>query len=354
MAKIKIAQIVWPSTTLPPKTYGSIQLIASRIIEGLDKNIFDVSVFASADSTIDANMIPICKIPVNEDPTIEDRRLYMSILLSEIFQRENDFDIIHSHIDHTTLALAQVIKKPIVMTMHRAYDDHAKEAFVKYGQKINSIAISKSQKETMPNVNITGVVYNGIDVSKHEYVSSGGNYMACVGRTTPYKGIDEAIQIAIEMKIPLKIAAHRDYAPASDKYYKEKIEPFLDNEYIDYLGEVSEEEVQEMLKNAKLFINPISWVEPFGLVVAEANASGVPVVTYDCGAMREIIEEGKTGFIVKDRNEMKEKIKAIFFLTKEEEAVMRPYCHKHIADNFSIEKMVAGYTKIYQDILNNK
>lgn len=354
MAKIKIAQIIWPSTSLPPKAYGSVQLVASRIIENLDKKKFEVSVLTAKNSKISANIISILDRPILEDKTIPDKNLYLSILIAEIIKRQSEFDLIHSHIGHSTLILAQAIKKPIVITLHGDYTNaHFKNAFKKYGKSIHYVAISKSQQKAFPFE--TELVYNGLPIEEYGFVNKPKDYAVYVGRTSSFKGLAEAIEVAIKLKIQLKIAAKIDTSPEAVRYFKEKIEPFLTNKYIEFLGELPAKQIKVILKYAKVFLYPISWDEPFGLVVAEAQASGVPVVTYNRGAMQEIIKDNLTGFICSpgDKEGFANAAERVWKFSEIEMKKMRLAARANIADNFNQEQMVEKYEKIYRKVINN-
>jgi|GEM_PF-1519805 len=352
MKKIKVAQIIWPSTALPPKAYGSVQLVASRIIQNIDKKKFDLSVLTAANSKINAKIIPILDKPILEDKTITDKNLYLSVLMAEIIKRQNEFDLIHSHIGHSTLVLAQAIDKPIIMTMHGDYSNvHFKKNFLKYGKKIHYVAISKSQQKAFPLK--SQLIYHGLPIADYGFSENPANYALYVGRTSPFKGLAEAIDIAIELKITLKIAAKIDNSEAAQNYFTQKIAPKLNNPFTEFLGEQSAINIKKLLQKAKVFIYPISWDEPFGLVVAEAQASGVPVVTYDRGAMSEIIKNGQTGYICKNKTEFRLNLEKIWKMNSDETANVRALSRLNIEKNFSLDKMVLEYEKIYKKVIKN-
>jgi len=352
---MKIAQVIWPDYSMPPYGYGSIQLVASRIVNGLVDKGYDITSFTTADSKIKGKIVPTAKIATKLDKTVSDFELFHAVTLLEVIKRKKDFDIFHCHIGYFSLVLLDVMEKPLVITLHSdiSEDKHFLDIYQKYGQKAFFVAISKSQKKNLSGINCLDVVYHGLDINEYYFEEDAEDYMVFVGRISPGKNLGEAIRIAMDLKIPLKIAAKMGKSPEAVKYYEKEIKPFLDNRYIDFLGELNQEEVKRLISKAKVFIYPINWAEPFGLVVMEANASGIPVVTYSLGAMPELIKNGLNGFVLEPRDleGFKKAIKKIFRMPKQEYDKMKVNCRDFIKANFSIEKMVEGYENVYKNVM---
>lgn len=353
MKKIKIAELVWPDVLTPPKSYGPINLVAARVANGLYKKGYDVTSFAAKGSKVAGKIIEI-ETPGPSDSILSDPNMYHFVTIAEFLKRKDDFDIIHSHIGYASIILLDIVKKPVVITLHGNYKNtFTPDIYRKYAKKAHFVAISEAQRKTLPGVDFIGTVYHGANTEEYFFEDNVKDYMVYVGRTSPEKGIGDAIKIAIKLKIKLKIAAHIDSTDTGKKYYQERIQPYLKNKYIEFLGELSQEEVKILISKAKLFLYPISIFEPFGLVVIEANASGTPVVTFETGAMPEIIKNSVNGFVLErgDFSGMEKTIKNIYSMSREEYAKLRLSTRDWIKKNFSIEKMVDGYDAIFRKLM---
>lgn len=354
MRSIKVAELAWPDVLTPPTGYGPINLVAARVANGLVDRGYDVTSFAAPGSKVRGKIVEIAKQKSHPN-MIEDSNVYHFATLAEFIKRKDEFDIVHSHIGTASIVLLDIVKCPVVITLHGAYQNtHVPFIYQKYAQKAHFVAISESQKKTLPGINFAGTVYHGVNTEEYCHYDNTENYMAYVGRTSPGKGIGDAIKIAIKLKFKLKIIAHIDETEAGKKYFQTHIQPFLKNKYIDFIGESSQHEVKDIIGKAKLFLYPISWEEPFGLVVVEANASGTPVITFNAGAMSEIIENNVNGFMVERNNfsGMENAIKNIYTLTNEEYKELRLKTKQHIENKFSINNMVDGYDTIFNKLVD--
>lgn len=353
---MKIAQIAPIWTSIPPAKYGGAEKIISLLTDELVDRGHDVTLFAAGDSKTKAKLFSVCK----DSPGLT-KDAQMNIVnnmnhffnMFEALEKQNDFDIIHWHLskDITPIMFANITKTPSVITIHNHfYENEMKQMepiFDHYKSFKNFVSISNFHRKYFP-FNFLNTVYNGIDLNEFDFNDNPSDYMAWIGRFEYPKGIDTAIQAAMDLKIKLKIAAPQD----DNSFFKEKVEPFLNNEFIEYVGEIDSIERNKLLKDAKVFINPIRWDEPFGLVVPEANACGTPVVAYGRGAMNEIIKENINGNVVeKDNYEaLIGMIKKIYSLPEEEYKTLRKNSRKHVEENFTYQIMTKNYEKVYEKI----
>jgi len=352
MKKLKIAQLAPPWLRIPPKKYGGTELIIYHLTEGLLKRGHEVWLFASGDSKTNAKLVSVFPEALYWKGFSWSEPYGPLLHTLSCFEKAKDFDIIHNHFHYWGLCLSALAKTKIVTTYHGDFKSVVKEKTIKYKilKKFRNtpfIAISNSQKK-IPSLklNFIATVYNGIDVEKFRFSKTPGKYLAWMGRITPKKGLLEAIKIAKRVKIPLKIAAKIDknYLPDIE-FYKKKIKPLIDGKNIIYVGEIGGYKAKSnFLGSALCLLNPILWSEPFGLVMPEAMACGTPVIVYDRGSAREVVKDKKTGFIVKD---IKEAIGAV----KKIKEIKREDCRKWVKENFTKERMVKEYEKIYYKLL---
>jgi len=349
MKKLKIAQLAPLRLPVPPKKYGGTELVISNLTEELVRRGHTVTLFASGDSKTKAKLVSILPNALNKFKESWKELLYFSLIhSSQVFEKANEFDIIHNHFGPFGLAFSRLVKTPVVTTLHwdlssiRKWPD-TYLALKKYKDNF-FVAISNSQRKlSVLNLNFVDVVYNGIDTRKFEFNPKPGKYLAWLGRIDPKKGILEAIEVAKKLRMKLKIGAD---IPLPE-FFEKEVKPKIDGKEIQYLGELNHRQKVNLLKNALCLLNPIKWSEPFGLVMPEAMACGTPVVSFRRGSVGEIVKNGKTGFIVRNIDEM---IKAV----KKIEKIRREDCRRWVEREFSKEKMAESYEKVYLKILEQK
>jgi glycosyltransferase involved in cell wall biosynthesis len=267
-------------------------------------------------------------------------------MIEELLKREKKFDIIHNHSGWLLFPFVRYFKKAkLITTLHGRLNTKQSQLILNHFKKLNYISISYSQRRYLPSLNYVANVYNGIEVNNFEFDAKPKDYLIFLGRISPEKGVEKAIKIAKLAKKKLKIAAKID--PVDQEYWKKKIKPKIDKKQIIYIGEVGHRRKVQLLKNALALINPISWPEPFGLVMIEAMACGTPVIAPQRASVPEIVVNKKTGFIVNPKNLIISSVRAI----KKIDQIDRSQCRKHVEKNFTVEKMVNGYEKAYQKIL---
>lgn len=341
---MKIAQVAPLYESVPPKLYGGTERVVHYLTEELIKQGHNVTLFASGDSQTSARLI----VPVEDALRLKsgqyDPIAYHIILLQDIIERSGDFDIIHFHIDYLHFPFSQLIATPHLTTLHGRLDlPELQNVYNKFpGQPV--VSISNNQREPLAQANWIGTVYHGLPVDALSFAEGKGRYLAFLGRVSPEKGLEKAIEWAKAACIKLRIAAKVD--ETDKKYFETEIRHLLDDSLIEFIGEINEDEKKSFLGDALALLFPINWNEPFGMVMIEAMACGTPVIAFGRGSVPEVIDEGKTGFIVKDTGEAVEIIHRLPDFSRE---IVR----KTFEDRFTAERMTKDYVKLYTQ-LNRK
>jgi glycosyltransferase involved in cell wall biosynthesis len=346
MLRMKIAQVAPLAESVPPKTYGGTERVVSWLTEDLVRRGHHVTLFASGDSQTGAELVPVVPRALRLDPNVKDCQPYNLILLDRIFQRAEDFDVIHFHVDMIHYPLFRNMADRVVTTLHGQLDFPDLHAFYRAFSEMPLVSISQAQRKPMPPVNWLATVHHGMPKDLYRpYYSPRGDYLAFVGRICPEKGIEDAIAIAKRTGIPLKIGAKVDRADRA--YFEARVAPLLSDPLIEDLGEVDDREKNELLGNAAAMLFPISWPEPFGLVMIEAAACGTPVIAYACGSVPEVVEDGVTGFVV---NNVDEAVQAVNRARTLDRASIR----RHFERRFTVEQMTNKYIDVYNRLVDSR
>lgn len=341
---MKIAQVAPLWERVPPFRYGGIELIVSLLTDELVRRGHEVTLFASGDSITTAHLMSVHEQALRLDPSIREPGIYEQLMLSDVYSSAHHFDIIHSHVGCAALPYTHFVKTPTVHTMHGIFTPDNEKMFRRFAWQ-PYISISEAQREPRLGLNYIHTVYNGIDTAAYPFQPTPAQpaYLAFVGRLSPEKGPLQAIQIARAAGLPLKMAGKID---AVDRdFYREKIESEIDGEQIQYLGEVSHEQKVELLRGATVTLFPITWREPFGLVMIESMATGTPVIGMGLGSVPEVIAHGKTGFVCHSLEKMIEAIPAAIKLD-------RQTCRDYVVNYFSVQAMTDEYEKAFQMVLS--
>lgn len=358
---MKIAQLAPPWLPVPPLAYGGTELIIDELTQGLLKKGHEVTLFATGDSRTSAKLSYIYEKAIGDKYVKEHDALAPLLHYIECFDRANEFDIIHNHAQYYAMFLADLVKTPVVHTIHGSYSpEYTKDEKVQTLKRFkdhNFVSISNSQRGDLPELNYVGTVYNGIDIEKFTFSEKSGDYLLWLGRITPKKGPIEAIKVAQALGMRLKIVAKID--PIEQDFFDNEVKPLIDGDLISFYGEVLGDQKIEFYKNALCTLYPIHWNEPFGLVMAESMACGTPVIAYNQGSVPEVVVDGKSGFIVgSDTYEtdkefiVKEKgVPGLLEAVKRIHEINRYDARKHVEENFSKSKMVNAYEQVYKDIL---
>lgn len=340
---MKIAQIAPIIERVPPKKYGGTERVVFNLTEELVRRGHEVTLFASGDSITSANLVSVYPKALRE---IRFKELYgqndlTALNIGLAYGMQDQFDIIHDHNGTFSLPTANLAKTPVVMTMHGPFTTTNRHLFEKL-DKPYLISISNSQALSGSKVKVFDNVYNGLDMEDYPFSNSNDGYLLFVGRISMEKGVHFAIDVAVELNLPLIIAAKLDSVDMS--YFNEYIGPRLSDNQIRWIGEVDETERNKLYSRALCTLHPVTWKEPFGLTLIEAGACGCPVVAFNKGSIPEIIKNGKTGFVVDDLEQMIAAVENI-------DLIDRQYCRDYVLENFNAQKMADDYEKIYMRIL---
>lgn len=350
---MKIALLAPPYLSVPPKAYGGTEKIVSLLADGLVKRGHDVTLFATGDSQTQAKLISIFPKELGNSGLSKGSALMPLLHYRQCFQRANEFDIIHNHAQYLPMFLSEYVKTPVVHTMHGSFYPgevpQEKRKILEVFKNQRFVSISDNQRGGFPDLNYVGTVYNGLDVEEYTYVEKPrGDFLLWVGRITEKKGPSIAIDVSKEAGVPLVIAAAID--PVDMPYFEKEIKPQIDSKKVTFVGELTQKTLDELYGNALCTLFPISWHEPFGLVMIESMVCGTPVVAYNIGSVSEVIENGKTGYIVTEEGGIPGLVHAV----RESKNIQRGDCRASVVEKFSKEAMVAGYEAVYQKILSLK
>jgi len=340
---MKIAQVAPLYESVPPKLYGGTERVVSYLTEELVAEGHDVTLFASGDSETTARLVPGSESSLRLSKRCIDPLAVHYVMLQEVMEQAEEFDIIHFHVDYLHFPLTRIARLPHITTLHGRLDLPDLVPLYKKFQEMPVVSISKSQRQPLRWVNWVGNVYHGLPADGLLMGDGSGKYLAFLGRICPEKRVDRAIELAVQTSMPLKVAAKVD--PADREYYEYKIKPLLAAPQVEYIGEIAEHEKSEFLGNAWAHIFPIDWPEPFGLTMVEAMACGTPTIAFNCGSVPEVIKPGVSGLIVRS---VAEAVNAL-----EEACTMdRAACRREFEKRFTASRMARDYVNLYEGILS--
>lgn len=343
---MKIAQIAPIIESVPPKKYGGTERVVHCLTEELVRRGHDVTLFASGDSITSAKLISVTKKSLRElnGTSRADGSDALSLLnIGLAYQMQHKFDIIHDHTHVIGLPTANLSKTPVVVTLHDPVFPNYKQILETFTNP-HIVTISKSQGSPAPKMNVIGTVYNGLSMEDYPFSNRSEGYLLFVGSFRKEKGADKAVQVARMLDMPLIIAGKLDTEHM--EYFNQTVKPYLSDK-IKYVGEVNEEKRNDLMKNALCFLHPISWMEPFGLTLIEAMACGTPVIGFNKGSIPEIVQHGRTGFVVEDVKEMARAIQEVT-------TINRKRCRSYALSQFNAEKMTDGYEALYSQLVRQK
>jgi glycosyltransferase involved in cell wall biosynthesis len=339
---MRIAQIAPLTEAVPPRLYGGTERVISWLTEELVALGHDVSLFASGDSITSARLEPMWPRSLRLDGTVRDPYALHMTMIEQVFRRANEFDMMHFHLDYMSFSLMARQNTPSVTTWHGRLDLPEHQPVFKTFSSIPVVSISNAQRRPMPTANWVATVHHGLPENLLRPQPIKASYLAFLGRISPEKRVDAAIRIAQRCGLTLKIAAKVDRADAD--YFTETIRPLLEAPGAEFIGEIGDERKKDFLSGAIALLVPIDWPEPFGLVMIEAMACGVPVVAFNRGSVAEIIEDGVTGFIVEDETSAVEAVHKVASLSR---AVIR----RKFEERFTSRRMAKNYLDLYRRLI---
>jgi glycosyltransferase involved in cell wall biosynthesis len=341
---MKIAQIAPLAECCPPKLYGGTERIVSYLTEELVRQGHEVTLFASGDSRTRAKLVRCSDVALRLNPSVKDHTPYHLMMLDSVRDQADDFDVLHFHIDLLHFPMVRDIADRTVTTLHGRLDLPDLKPFYAAFREIPLVSISSDQRRPLAcPINWAGNVYHGLPRDLLPFTASPtGDYVAFLGRISPEKRPDRAIEIAARAGLKLKIAAKIDRVDQA--YWDETIAPMIAaHANVEYIGEINETQKAEFLGNARALLFPVDWPEPFGLVMIEAMACGTPVIAFPCGSVPEVVTPGRSGFIV---HTLEEAVEALDRAGTLDRRTVREVFEKR----FTVERMAQDYLAIYRDL----
>ena len=342
---MRIAQVAPLYESVPPKLYGGTERIVSYLTEELVQLGHEVTLFASGDSLTRAELVPVCPRALRLDEKCIDPYAHHMVLLDAVFVRRQQFDIVHFHIDYLHYLMTRETGLTSLTTLHGRLDIPDLVPLYRAFRDMPVSSISDAQRVPLPCLNWQKTIYHGLPTSHYDFSQETDGYLVFMGRTSPEKGLDEAIRIPRRAGMPLKIAAKVDRADV--EYFNTQIKPSLNQPGVEFLGEVGFPQKNELLGRAAALLFPIAWPEPFGLVMIEALACGTPVIAYPCGSVPEVVEQGVTGFIVPDCDAAVDAVREIG-------AIDRAMCRRQFEDRFTASRMADQYASLYEALARQR
>ena len=344
---MRIAQVAPLWELVPPRTYGGTELVVYNLTEELVRRGHEVKLFAAAGSTTSAQLIECSpdalramEAQIKVDKTHCTVMAYELNMLQLVFEQADQFDIIHNHVGYQPLSYANLISAPVVTTLHNALSpEPVKDLFYKNAH-LPYISISNYQQRLWPNLNYAATIYHGIETRRfHPSFETGNQYLAFLGRLSPEKGPQHAIRIAKELNMPLIMAGKIDRVDRV--FYDEQIAHLVDGEQIRYIGELNHDQKVDFLRNAAATLCPVTWPEPFGLVMIESMACGTPVFALRDGSIPEVIDHGKTGYVADTVEELRDAVRGYKNYDRRQ---VRTIAERR----FSVERMVDDHLRLYE------
>jgi len=339
---MRIAQVSPLFESVPPQSYGGTERVVSYLTEELVRQGHTVTLFASGDSVTRAELVPVTERSLRLSRSVVDRLAHHIRMLEVVARQAEEFDLIHYHIDYLHFPVSRRLESVHLTTLHGRLDLPDLVPLYHEFPEMPVVSISDAQREPLPWINWIGTVYHGLPADLYTFREEPGQYLAFLGRISPEKRVDRAIRIARKVGIPLMIAAKVDAVDVA--YFEETIKPLLDGPLVEYLGEIGDQEKNALLGGACALLFPIDWPEPFGLVMIESLACGTPVIAYDHGSVPEVIDEGITGFVVRNVDEAVRAAAEVCSLS-------RRACRDAFEARFTAARMARDYVALYDAIL---
>ncbi|MBI1891841.1 MAG: glycosyltransferase family 4 protein [Burkholderiales bacterium] len=340
---MKIAQVSPLFERVPPRAYGGTERVISYLTEELVRQGHEVTLFASGDSITQAKLISSTEKSMRPQAGDNSWMAYHIIQMEQLAELANQFDVIHFHTDYLHFPLARRLATPHVTTLHGRLDLPELLPLYRHFPTNPLVSISDSQRKPLNFANWQGTVHHGLPPNLYSFAREHGEYFLFIGRVSPEKRIDRAIEIAQKCGMRLYIGAKVDCA--DEAYFIESIKPLLKFPGIEFIGEIGESEKRELLEHATALLFPIDWPEPFGLVMIEALCCGTPVIAYRNGSVPEILEDGVNGFVVTNQEEAVSAGQRI-------QMIDRKNCRASFEKRFTAERMAQAYLEIYRKVID--
>ena len=342
---MRIAQIAPLYESVPPRLYGGTERVVSHLTERLVALGHEVTLFASGDSVTSAKLVASCSKALRLHHCCVDGMPHHVILLDQLIERADEFDILHFHSDYLHFPLSKNLRLPSLTTLHGRLDIPDLQPLYKHFQAAPLVSISYAQRQPVPHACWVGNVYHGLPKNLYKAKNGRGGYLAFLGRISPEKRPDRAIEIATRSDMDLKIAAKIDRV--DQEYFELKIKPLLKHPRVQFIGEISDREKNDFLGDAYAYLFPIDWPEPFGLTMIEAMACGTPTIAFRCGSVPEIMTDGFTGFVV-------ETVESAIDCVRRIPEIDRRACRAVFEKRFTVDRMADEYVELYKQHMRNR
>jgi glycosyltransferase involved in cell wall biosynthesis len=342
---MRIAQVSPLYESVPPKLYGGTERVVSFLTEALVDLGHDVTLFATGDSVTRARLVACAPRALRLDESCREQLAPHVRMVEEVYRRATEFDVIHFHVDYLGFPAASRHAMPHLTTQHGRMDIPELEPLFRLFPAEPQVSISDAQRAPLPFVNWLSTVYHGLPPDLYRLQPRPGRYLAFLGRISPEKRVDRAVEIARRLDMPLKIAAK--VGKNDEEYYEQKIRPLFRDPHVEFIGEIGEDQKQEFLGNAAALLFPVDWPEPFGLVMIEAMACGTPVIAFRCGSVPEVMKDGDSGFIV-------ETVEQAVVAVERALKMPRERCRAYFESRFLAERMARDYVATYEALRDTR
>jgi glycosyltransferase involved in cell wall biosynthesis len=340
---MRIAQVAPLIESVPPTGYGGTERVVSYLTEELVRQGHDVTLFASGDSQTSARLVAATPQALRlASDVVVDPIAHQIVELEQVAAQADRFDLIHWHLDYFHFPMSRRLGVPQLTTLHGRLDIADVQDLYSEFTDMPVVSISDDQRAPLPQAQWAATIYHGLPPEEFRPSYEPGSYLAFLGRISPEKRADRAVEVAWRVGMPLRIGAKVD--TADQEYFEENVEPLLGHDHVEWVGEVSGEAKEDLLRNAAALLFPIDWAEPFGLVMIEAMACGTPVIAYRSGSVPEVIDEGKTGFIVESIDASADAVQRLGELD-------RRIVRRTFEERFTAERMTRDYVQVYERLV---
>ncbi len=339
---MRIAQVSPLFESVPPKLYGGTERVVSFLTEALVDLGHDVTLFASGDSRTRATLVPCAAHALRLDEGCRDPLARHLAMLEQVVDRAPEFDVVHFHLDYLSFPHVRRCGVPHLATMHGRLDVDDLQPLFRAFADVPVVSISDAQQAPLAFANWCGTVYHGLPLDLYRFHPKSEGYLAFLGRISPEKRVDRAVEIARRLDLPLKVAAKID---GKDRdYYEREVKPLFADPHVEFIGEIGENEKGSFLGNAAALLFPVDWPEPFGLVMIEAMACGTPVVAFRCGSVPEVMRDGVSGYVV-------DTLEGAVEATAHALELPRKRCRAYFEGRFAAPRMANDYLAVYERLL---
>ena len=343
LASLRIALVAPPMLPVPPPTYAGTERVVAALGDALLARGHQVTLFAPGDSDWQGELVPTVENSLWRSGYSGDVSNYIHLTVSVAWRHHERFDVIHANVETLGFLFARVCPTPVLTTLHGRLDAWGVPELLEEFGDIPLVAISDSQRRWAPDANWVDTIHHGLPLEQMPFRAEVGDYLAFVGRATPEKGLDDAIELARQSGLTLRMAA-KVYDPHEQEHFDEVVQPAIADGTVDFLGEVGPEERDPLYAGARATVMLGSWPEPFGLVAIESLATGTPVIARRAGALTETIEHGVDGFLVDDLTEAALALERVAELDRTE-------IRRRAIERFSPDRMAADYERVYHSLI---